>query len=65
MKQCASPLTNLLTESRLKEKEGTKRTLVRIKEAEIRTVPICVTIAKCVFGKRTCLETTDEIEVKK
>jgi hypothetical protein len=30
---------------RLKEKEGTQSTLVKVKRAEILTVPICVTLA--------------------
>jgi hypothetical protein len=47
---------SLLAEIRLKEKDGTHKTSVRIKDAEILTVPICVTEASWPFGNLTNLE---------
>jgi len=44
---------NLLTERRLKENEGTHNTLVKIKDEERQTVPMCVTKALWPFGKLT------------
>lgn len=64
MKQQLKNLTNLLTEMRLKENDGTHRTLVKMRDAETLTVPICVTTAELPFGKRTCLETKEVIEVR-
>ena len=58
-------LINLLTEIRLKENEGTHKTFVRVKVAEILTLPICVTAAELPFGNLTCLETIAVIVVRK
>jgi hypothetical protein len=55
---------NLLTEIKLKEKEGTQRTLVRIKVALILTVLMWVTSAKLPFDNLTFLETIDVIVVR-
>jgi hypothetical protein len=65
MKQQLKHLTNLLTEIKLKEKEGTHRTFVRVKVAEILTLPICVTSAELPFGNLTFLETIEVIVVRK
>jgi hypothetical protein len=43
MKQQCIIFINLLTEIRLNEKEGIHKTSVKIKDSEIRTVPMCVT----------------------
>jgi hypothetical protein len=47
---------SLLDEIRLKEKDGTHKTSVRIKDAKILTVHICVTEASWPFGSLTNLE---------
>jgi hypothetical protein len=57
-------LISLLVEIRLKEKEGTQRTSVKIKESEKLTVPICVTKANWPLGNLTCEDTTAVIVVK-
>jgi len=64
MQQQLKNLTNLLTEMRLKEKEGTHKTLVKIKLAEILTVPMCVTTAELPFGNLTFLVTREVIDVR-
>jgi hypothetical protein len=64
MKQQLKNLTNLLTEMRLKENDGIHRTFVKMRVAEILTIPISVTIVELPFGKRTCLETKEMIEVR-
>jgi hypothetical protein len=56
---------SLLADIRLKEKAGTHRPLVRIREAEILTVPMCVTKTNCPLGSLTNLETVDVMVVKK
>jgi hypothetical protein len=64
MQQQLKNLTNLLTEMRLKEKEGTHKTLFKIKLAEILTVPMCVTTAELPFGNLTFLVTREVIDVR-
>ena len=51
MRQQQRDLVSWLTEIKLKVKEGTHKTLVKIKEEEICTVPMCVTKACSPFGK--------------
>jgi hypothetical protein len=58
-------LVSLLTETRLKEKEGTQRTLVNVRVEEIFTVPIWVTEANFPFGNLTNLETEAVMVVKR
>jgi hypothetical protein len=55
---------SFLTEIRLKEKDGTHKTSIRIKEAEIITVPISVTETSWPFGSLTNLEVVAVIVVK-
>ncbi len=50
-------LVSLLTDTRLKENEGTQRTLVKVRVEETLTVPMWVTVAKLPFGNFTNLET--------
>jgi hypothetical protein len=57
-------LIRLLAEIRLKVKEGTHMTSVKIKESEIFTVSICVTKAIWPLDNFTCEETTEVIVVK-
>jgi len=65
MRQQEENFVCLLADIRLKEKAGTHRTLVRIKEAEILTVPMCVTETNCPLGSLTNLEMIDVMVVKK
>jgi hypothetical protein len=65
IKQHFTFLVSLLAEIRLKEKEGTQRTFVRVNVAEILTVPIWVTSANDLLGNFTFLETVAVIDVKK
>ncbi len=65
MKQKLKVLTSLLTERRLKEKEGTHKTFVSAKCAEILTVPIWVTRANLPLGNFTLLEMVAVIDVKR
>ena len=58
-------LVSLLAEIRLNEKEGTQRTFVRVKVAEILTMPICVTSSNDPLGNFTFLETIVVIDIKK
>jgi len=53
----------LLTDKRLKEKEGTHKTLVSVRCAEIWTVPMWVTRANWPFGSLTLVERVVVIEV--
>jgi len=55
---------SLLTEMRLKEKDGTQRTSWRIKSCEIRTVPIWVIKASWPLGNLTYLDLSTEKLVK-
>jgi hypothetical protein len=57
-------LVSLLTDTRLKENEGTQRTLVRVRVEETLTVPMWVTVAKLPFGNLTKLETNAMMVVK-
>jgi len=57
-------LISLLAKIRLKVKEGTQRTSVKIKESENLTVPICVTKANWPLGNLTYEDTTAVIVVK-
>jgi len=65
VRQQEKNFVSLLAEIRLKEKEGTHKTSVRIKEEDILTVPICVTETSCPFGSLTNLEMVAVIVVKK
>jgi len=65
MKQQHICLVSLLAESKLKVKEGTHKTLVRMRLSEICTMPIWVTEAKEPLGNCTHVETTTVILVKK
>lgn len=56
-------LISFLAEIRLKEKEGTQMTSVKINESENLTVPIWVTKANWPLGNLTCEETTAVIVV--
>jgi hypothetical protein len=58
-------LVSLLSEIRLNENEGTHRTSVRIRNAEILIVPICVTEANWPLRSLTNLEIVDVMVVKK
>ena len=51
MRQQQSDFVSWLTEIKLNVKEGTHKTLAKIKEEEICTVPMCVTEAYSLFGK--------------
>jgi len=55
---------SFLIEKRLKEKDGTHKTSIRIKEAEIITVPISVTETSWPFGSLANLEVVAVIVVK-
>jgi len=65
MRQHARYLISLLADMRLKEKEGTQSTLVRIRCSEILMVPIWVTLTSSPFGKVTEVETVAVMVVKK
>ncbi len=64
MRQQRVDLISLLAEIRLKEKEGTQRTLVKIKESENLTVPMCVTKANWPLGNLTWEDITAVIDVR-
>jgi hypothetical protein len=49
---------SLVAEIRLKVKEGTHKTSIKLRVSEIVTVPICVTLAIEPFGSLTWVETT-------
>jgi hypothetical protein len=49
---------SLVAEIRLKVKEGTHKTPIKLRVSEIVTVPICVTLAIEPFGSLTWVETT-------
>ena len=51
MRQQQSDFVSLLTEIKLNVKEGTHKTLVKIKVEEIYIVPMCMTKACSPFGK--------------
>ena len=63
MKQQVMDLMSLLADSRLKEKDGTHNTLMRVRLAEICTVPIWVTTANLPFGSLTLANILVVIEV--
>jgi hypothetical protein len=56
-KQQEIVLVSWLTDMRLKEKNGTYRTFVRMSVEDNLTVPMCVTGTKFPFGSLTNLET--------
>jgi hypothetical protein len=47
---------NLVAEIRLKVKEGTHKTSVKVRVSEIVTVPMCVTLAIEPFGSLTWVD---------
>jgi hypothetical protein len=47
IRQQEENFVSLLADTRLKEKAGTHRSLVKIREAEILIVPMCVTETNC------------------
>jgi hypothetical protein len=58
-------LINLLTEIRLNEKKGIHKTSVKIKDSEIRTVPMWVNDANWPLGNLIVLETTEFMDLNK
>ena len=56
-------LMSLLIDSKLKEKDGTHKTLVRVRLAEICTVPIWVTTTNFPFGSLTLADILAVIEM--
>lgn len=64
IKQCEF-WESLLTEIKLKRKEGTQMTLVKVKRGENSIDPICVTDATVPFGKVTVRPFTGRNEVKR
>jgi hypothetical protein len=58
MRQQFKDLMSLVAEIKLKVKEGTHKTPVKVRVSEIVIVPMCVTLAIEPFGSLTWVETT-------
>lgn len=56
--------TSLLTDNKLNENDGTHNTLIKLKELEILTMPMCVTYALWPLRSVTKVELTTKNEVK-
>jgi hypothetical protein len=65
IRQACKNLIILLAEMRLKVKEGTHKTSVNVRLAEMTTVPVCVTGTTKPFGSLKNVETTAVIVVKR
>jgi hypothetical protein len=63
MRQQFKDLMSLVAEIKLKVKEGTHKTPVKVRVSEIVTVPMCVTLAIEPFGSLTWVETTEVMVV--